>query len=102
MMAGRRITSLAVPASRSGSAAKAGYGGGRQACLRAPRRQQDAQPAWHGHGSREAMVPDSGGRFLRARLRALPVMGGLLPVHWSHISADVVAGIGLAAVSIPV
>jgi high affinity sulfate transporter 1 len=48
------------------------------------------------------MVPDSGGRFLRARLRALPVMGGLLPVHWSQITADVVAGIGLAAVSIPV
>jgi len=48
------------------------------------------------------MVPDSGGRSLRARLRALPVMGGLLPVHRSHITADVVAGIGLAAVSIPV
>jgi len=47
-------------------------------------------------------VPDSGGRFLRARLRAAPVMGGLLPVHRSHITADVVAGITLAAVSIPV
>src|SRR5260370_21386213 len=29
-------------------------------------------------------------------------MGGLLPVHWSHITADVVAGVTLAAVSIPV
>jgi SulP family sulfate permease len=29
-------------------------------------------------------------------------MGGLLPVHRSHITADVVAGITLAAVSIPV
>jgi SulP family sulfate permease len=47
-------------------------------------------------------VPDSGGRSLRARLRALPVMGGLLPVHRSHITADLVAGISLAAVSIPV
>jgi high affinity sulfate transporter 1 len=32
----------------------------------------------------------------------LPVMGGLLPVQRSHITADVVAGITLAAVSIPV
>jgi len=50
----------------------------------------------------EVTVPDSGGRFLRARLRAPPVMGGLLPVHRSDIPADVVAGITLAAVSIPV
>src|SRR6266516_264141 len=50
----------------------------------------------------EVTVPDSGGRSLRARLRALPVMGGLLPVHRSHITADVLAGITLAAVSIPV
>jgi SulP family sulfate permease len=47
-------------------------------------------------------VPDSGGRSLRARRRVLPVMGGLLPVEGSHITADVVAGITLAAVSIPV
>ena len=47
-------------------------------------------------------MPDSGGRFLRARLRALPVMGGLLPVHRSDVTADVAAGITLAAVSIPV
>jgi sulfate permease, SulP family len=47
-------------------------------------------------------VPDSGGRSRRARLRVLPVMGGLLPVQRSHITADVVAGITLAAVSIPV
>ena len=46
-------------------------------------------------------MPDSGGRSLRARLRAPPVMGGLLPVHRSRITADVVAGITLAAVSIP-
>jgi high affinity sulfate transporter 1 len=32
----------------------------------------------------------------------LPVMGGLLPAQRSHITADVVAGITLAAVSIPV
>ena len=48
-------------------------------------------------------MPDSGGRSLRVRLRALPVMGsGLLPVHRSQIAADMVAGISLAAVSIPV
>ncbi len=47
----------------------------------------------------EVTVPDSGvrGRSLRA-----PVMGGLLPLHRSDIRADVVAGITLAAVSIPV
>ena len=48
------------------------------------------------------MVPDSRGRSLRARLRALPVMGGLLPVRRSEVAADVLAGITLAAVSIPV
>src|ERR1700730_7513502 len=50
----------------------------------------------------EVTVPDSGGRSLRAWLRAPPVMGGLLPLDRSHITADVVAGITLAAVSIPV
>ena len=47
-------------------------------------------------------MPDSGGRFLRARLRGPPVLGGLLPVHRSDVAADVAAGITLAAVSIPV
>jgi sulfate permease, SulP family len=47
-------------------------------------------------------VPDWGGYSLRVRLRALPVMGGLLPVQRSKITADVVAGFTLAAVSIPV
>ena len=47
-------------------------------------------------------MPDSGGYSLRARLRALPVMGGLLPVQRSKVTADVVAGFTLAAVSIPV
>ena len=48
------------------------------------------------------MVPDSRVRSLRARLRALPVMGGLLPVRRSEVAGDVLAGITLAAVSIPV
>ena len=48
------------------------------------------------------MVPDSRVRFLRARLRAVPVMGGLLPVRRSQVAADVLAGVTLAAVSIPV
>jgi len=50
----------------------------------------------------EVTVPDSGARSLRARLRAPPVLGGLLPVRRSEIAADVLAGITLAAVSIPV
>src|ERR1700730_17308813 len=50
----------------------------------------------------EVTVPDSGGRSLRAWLRAPPVIGGLLALDRSHITADVVAGITLAAVSIPV
>jgi len=45
-----------------------------------------------GAAAAEVTVPDSGGRSLRARLRAPPVMGGLLPVHRSRITADVVAG----------
>ena len=48
------------------------------------------------------MVPDSRVRSLRARLRALPVMGGLLPVRRSEVAGDVRAGVTLAAVSIPV
>src|SRR5580698_6008356 len=50
----------------------------------------------------EANVPDPCRRSLRAQLRALPVMNGLLPVQRSRITADVIAGITLAAVSIPV
>ena len=47
-------------------------------------------------------MPDSRVRSLRARLRAVPVLGGLLPVRRSEVAADVLAGITLAAVSIPV
>jgi SulP family sulfate permease len=43
-------------------------------------------------------VPDSRGRWLRT----LPVLDGLLPADRSHITADVLAGLTLAAVSIPV
>jgi|SRR6266581_2056814 len=50
----------------------------------------------------EVTVPDSRWRSMRAWLRALPVLGGLLPLDRSHITADMVAGITLAAVSIPV
>src|ERR1700729_3243336 len=50
----------------------------------------------------EANVLDPGRRSPRVRLRALPVMNGLLPVQRSRITADVIAGITLAAVSIPV
>jgi MFS superfamily sulfate permease-like transporter len=47
-------------------------------------------------------VPDSRGRSLRAQLRAPPVLGGLLPVRRPEVAADLLAGITLAAVSIPV
>ena len=47
-------------------------------------------------------MADSRVRSLRVRLRALPVMGGLLPVRRSEVAVDVLAGITLAAVSIPV
>ncbi len=50
----------------------------------------------------EVVVPDSRGRSVRTRLETLPVMGGLLPVERSQITTDVIAGITLAAVSIPV
>src|SRR6204780_1964751 len=53
-------------------------------------------------GKQEVTVPDSGIRSLRARLRAPPVLGGLLPVRRSQVAADLLAGITLAAVSIPV
>jgi len=47
-------------------------------------------------------MPDSGGRSLRRRLRMPSVLGGLLPVDRSRITADMLAGVTLAAVSIPV
>ena len=53
-------------------------------------------------GKQEVTVPDSRVRSLRARLQAMPVLGGLLPVRRSQVAADLLAGITLAAVSIPV
>ena len=50
----------------------------------------------------EVVVPDSHERPVRTRLETLPMLGGLLPVDRSRITADVIAGITLAAVSIPV
>ena len=50
----------------------------------------------------EVMVPGSGRRLAAARLWPRPVMGGVLPVRRSQVTADVLAGITLAAVSIPV
>src|ERR1700722_3541990 len=38
----------------------------------------------------------------RSRLRALPVAQGLLPIHRDQIPADLLAGVTLAAVSIPI
>jgi hypothetical protein len=53
----------------------------------------------------EVTVPDSGGRSLGARLRVPPVMGGVLgycPCAGLTSRPDVLAGITLAAVGIPV
>jgi sulfate permease, SulP family len=48
----------------------------------------------------EAMPGSSTGRW-RGRLRALPVMQGVLPVDRSGVPADAVAGLTLAALGIP-
>ena len=46
-------------------------------------------------------MPDSSGDRWRRRLRALPLMQGVLPIERSRISAEVLAGITLAALGIP-
>jgi len=46
-------------------------------------------------------MPDSPAGGWRSRLRALPVAQGLLPIHRAQIPADLLAGVTLAAVSIP-
>jgi sulfate permease, SulP family len=46
-------------------------------------------------------VSDSPGAALRRRLRALPVMQGMLPIARSRLPADVLAGLTLAALGIP-
>src|SRR6202453_2294925 len=47
-------------------------------------------------------MPDSPVGDWRSRLRALPVAQGLLPIRRSQVPADLLAGVTLAAVSIPV
>ena len=46
-------------------------------------------------------MPDSGGGGQRGWLRVLPVMGGVLPIERSRVSADVLAGFTLAALGLP-
>jgi sulfate permease, SulP family len=46
-------------------------------------------------------MPDSPGGRWRGWLRALPVMRGVLPIDRSRVSAEVLAGITLAALGIP-
>ena len=46
-------------------------------------------------------MPDSSGDRWRRRLLALPVMQGVLPIERSRVSAEVLAGITLAALGIP-
>ena len=47
------------------------------------------------------MMPDRPGGRWRGRLRALPVMRGVLPIERSRVAADALAGITLAALGIP-
>ena len=47
-------------------------------------------------------MPSSPAGDLRRRLAALPVAQGLLPIRRSQVPADLLAGVTLAAVSIPV
>ena len=63
MMAGRRTRSLAASASG----------------------KTRSWPGMTAAAVEEVTVPDTGGPTLRARLRAPPLMGGLPPVHRSHI-----------------
>ena len=53
-----------------------------------------------GTGGGETVLASRGGRQ-RGRLRALPVMQGLLPIDRSRVPADVLAGMTLAALGIP-
>ena len=46
-------------------------------------------------------MPGSRGSRWRGRLRALPVLQGLLPIERSRIPADLLAGVTLAALGIP-
>ena len=46
-------------------------------------------------------MPDSRGTSWRGWLRALPVLRGVLPIERSRVSADVLAGLTLAALGIP-
>ncbi len=46
-------------------------------------------------------MSDSPGAALRRRLRALPVLQGMLPIARSDVPADVLAGLTLAALGIP-
>src|SRR3984885_11514074 len=47
-------------------------------------------------------MPDSPAGDVRSRLRALPVAQGLLPIRRAQVPADLLAGVTLAAVSIPI
>src|SRR5438094_6668984 len=54
----------------------------------------------HGRAGGGAMPGSPGSRW-RGRLRALPVLQGVLPVERSRVPTDVLAGITLAALGIP-
>src|SRR5213596_2297396 len=46
-------------------------------------------------------MPGSPGSHWRGRLRALPVLRGVLPVERSRVPTDVLAGVTLAALGVP-
>ena len=58
----------------------------------------ESQPQGNGVGE---TLPDSRGRRRGGWLRALPVLRGVLPIDRSGVSAEVLAGITLAALGIP-
>src|SRR6478735_3833591 len=59
------------------------------------------EPETAGEPGGAVTLPDSPGARQRGWLRALPAMRGLLPIDRSHVPADLLAGLTLAALGIP-
>src|SRR6476659_2384373 len=59
------------------------------------------EPESAGEPGGAVTLPDSPGARQRGWLRVLPAMRGLLPIDRSHVPADLLAGLTLAALGIP-
>src|SRR6476469_3818793 len=59
------------------------------------------EPETAGEPGGAVTLPDSPGARQRGWLRTLPAMRGLLPIDRSHVPADLLAGLTLAALGIP-